>query len=100
DKNKIDINTINKWINDPVVRVNLLNNATLSIYSAYFPKGNKKVDRVKVFDSKYMQDYIDYLQDVLLPIYLKEMKTRQLNADSIEGDQLKNIVKAIVGHLP
>lgn len=97
---QISILTINNWISEPEVRKNLLNNMTLTVYSEYYPKGNKKLENVEIFKSPYMEEYINYIQDELLEVYMNEMTSKKISIDSSEGDYLRSLVKAGLGFLP
>jgi len=97
---EISIGSIIKWIENPEVRANLLNNMRLSIFSKYFPVGNKNLDRVKIFKSPHMKKYQEYIENTLMPKYLKQMKEQKIETDTKEGDKLKTLVRASVGYLP
>lgn len=97
---EINIENINKWIGDVRVRVNLLNNMLLSIYGNYFPSSNQQIMGINILKSPYMEKYLNYISEVLLPAYESEMKEKAIDIETTIGDKLNILVKAALGHLP
>jgi hypothetical protein len=97
---EINIENINRWIADPEVRINLLNNLLLTIVGTYFPPGNNPLEYVSIFDSPFMNDYMAYIEGTLLPVYIREMDVNNIGINSKEGDTLRLLVKASLGYLP
>jgi hypothetical protein len=100
DHSMIHIESINQWITDPIVRINLLNNFQLSIIGTYFPPNNGELNQVDVFDSPYFVEYQNYINEILIPIYLREMSEKKIQTNTQIGDRLIVLIKSALGFLP
>ena len=100
DPSQINIQSIINWLQNDFVRINLLDQTTISIFGDYFPKGLNVLEKEKIFDSPYKIDYTEYIGKILIPVYLQEMENKGIDKESTEGDNLKILVKAALGFLP